>query len=522
MTGLIVFRVDSADQIGVGHIMRCLTLADELHQTGAEIHFVSSDYPGHMADMIQSHGFQCTLLEKTEFQYTKSQGDTERINWSNFDWEKDANETTTVIKNREVDWLIVDHYGLDSKWHKLVRPQTKKILVIDDLADRKYDCDILLDQTFGRSRSAYNELVPRECKLLMGTKFALLRPEFPLHRFRAIKKRKNQKQIKSILVSMGGIEPNNTTIKILKALESIQWIESTRPYINLVMNEQDPDLQSITNFSKKLGLTVNVLTNVSKMADLMLDADIAIGAGGTTSWERCCVGLPTIIIQTAKNQEEVVKKLQESGASLNLGMSSELRENEIITCVSELLRNTNRLVKMSTASFNISDGLGVKRVLEEVFSEVTLNKKVVTLRVASEYDIDMVYQWQQEPKLRQYFKTSTIPSLDEHTTWFNKKIIEPYCYFNIIECDSVSVGVLRLDYRVNEKFFMISVYIVQQFQRNGIAASALNIARRMFPDEEFRAEVNGKNKASNSLFEKAGYSFDANINCYVDPGCGAR
>ena len=198
----IVFRVDSSIEIGTGHVMRCLTLADELKKQYSNILFICRDFDGHLKGLINEKGYSVVLLPDFKFFFKDSNDFSGYYNWLSSLWQQDANETINIIKNNKLDWLIVDHYGIDYRWHNKLRDLTKRIMVIDDLADRKLDCDLLLDQTYGRKKQDYFELIPNDCQMLLGAKYALLRPEFALFRSSAIKKRKKNTSISNILITI--------------------------------------------------------------------------------------------------------------------------------------------------------------------------------------------------------------------------------------------------------------------------------------------------------------------------------
>jgi len=197
----ILIRTDSSVQIGTGHVMRCLTLADELRERGAEIVFVCRDFAGNLCG------------------YTE--GNLKHAAWLGADWQTDARQVEEIIKdfNTHPDWLVVDHYALDERWERYLRSYVKKIMVIDDLADRPHDCDLLLDQNFYENlESRYDGLAPSGCKKLLGPKYALLRPEFREERKNL---RKRDGYVKRIMIFFGGSDPTNETTKALEAVRML-------------------------------------------------------------------------------------------------------------------------------------------------------------------------------------------------------------------------------------------------------------------------------------------------------------
>jgi UDP-2,4-diacetamido-2,4,6-trideoxy-beta-L-altropyranose hydrolase len=209
----VVIRADAASHIGTGHVMRCLALANALKEKGAEVYFVCRPFVGHLGEYIVAEGHQLHLLPPAT-QAVKPEPDPKQSPpheaWRGESWEADLDQTQVVLGEQYFDWLIVDHYSLDNRWESPMRKFFRKIMVVDDLADRLHDCDLLLDQTFGRSEEAYKPRVPKNCIVLTGSNYALLRPEFAELRDHSLKRR-TKPEIKHLLVSMGGIDQTNAT-----------------------------------------------------------------------------------------------------------------------------------------------------------------------------------------------------------------------------------------------------------------------------------------------------------------------
>ena len=358
----IVFRVDSSNVIGSGHVVRCLTLADSLRKrTNSKIVFVCRNHLGHIGDEIISRGYDLKLLTK---QHVKGGFKQKNIcdyeEWLGNDWESDAEETISTFGSNKIDLLIVDHYGIDFYWHKKLQKYTKKLMVIDDLANRKYDCDILLDQTFNRYKDAYYSLVPKHCKILVNTKYALLRPEFYKNRDFAIKKRREPFNLQHILISVGGGDSDNLSGEILENILEIEWDYPI--IITIVLGWNSKHKLSLEQIPHKKLIEVNILENISNISELMISADIAIGAGGATTWERCCVGLPSLVFITAKNQEESSLYLDSIGAIDVIKNMSEIKEKIIAL---KQGRGVD-IGPMIRTSLSICDGVGSERVVDEI------------------------------------------------------------------------------------------------------------------------------------------------------------
>lgn len=357
----IFIRTDASYTIGSGHVMRCLTLADAL-QKYAEIVFVCREFPGHMQEIILQRGYEVLLLQAPSEEYLMQDDDLTHAAWLGVSWFQDANETIDKIGNAQVDWFVVDHYGINFRWHNKLRFLVKNFFVVDDIADRKLDCDLLLDQTFGRLTGDYNSIVSSKCEKLIGAKYALLRPEFAVHRLTAIEKRKSSLGISQILITMGGSDPDNVTAIVLEGLNLISW--STPLKIDVVMGGNALHIEVIKNLASNHKFPVTVSINVNNMAERMILADLAIGAGGSTSWERCCLGLPALTTLNAANQTEIINRLEEFGAIVSLGYYKDLTPEIISTELNILYNCSEKLSHLSDKCFQVTDGLGVERVME--------------------------------------------------------------------------------------------------------------------------------------------------------------
>ena len=360
----VAFRADASLDIGTGHVMRCLTLADALSQKGAEIHFICRKHTGNLVSHIESKGYFVHALEVLETPISDSScADYNKENllfhshWLGSSQEEDAYDCKLILENIQPDWLIVDHYGIDKTWQVALKGIYKKLMVIDDLADRHHQCDLFLDQTYGRLAQDYQGLVPVTCQILLGSQYALLRPEFAQWREFSLKRRA-QPQFKKILVTMGGVDPGNVTSRVLDALKICDLPKDME--IMVVMGVTAPHLEKLKNQAQTMPYKTQVKSSVENMAEIMANADLAIGAAGATTWERCCLGLPSILMVLAGNQKEIANLISEAGAAIKL----ELNElNDLCDC---LYKSLNNLEKISLNSASITDGRGVNRIVENM------------------------------------------------------------------------------------------------------------------------------------------------------------
>lgn len=345
----IFFRVDSSTQMGTGHLMRCLTLAHELKGAGVEISFICRDLPGNLCSLIAKKNYELFLLPKIEDLRGLDRKENIYSAWLGADWQLDAKQSIQILRKEKqgVDWLVVDHYALDVKWEKEMRSYVKKIMVIDDLADRFHDCDLLLDQNLCQNMNVrYQNLVPQQCQLFLGPQYALLRSEFTQMKK---KLRKRDGFIKRILIFFGGSDLTNETTKALKA---VLRLRKDNIQIDVVVGKSNPYKEQIKNFCSDHS-NINYYCQISNMAQLMNDADLAIGAGGSTTWERCYLGLPAIILVIAENQLEITAAVAKTGAIHNLGWCTQVRVEDITRALQKMIDNPSLVKEISNVSLKI-------------------------------------------------------------------------------------------------------------------------------------------------------------------------
>jgi len=344
----ITIRVDASLLIGTGHVMRCLALAHILKENGVDVKFICRRHEGNLIDKIRLSGFNVQELEVLE--EIEVANKLSHSHWLGATQQQDAYDCIDILKAEKSNWLIVDHYALDERWQKRLKSYYEKLMVIDDLADRKHQCDILLDQTFGRQKEDYSVLTPKDCKLLLGSQYALLRPEFAKWRIYSLKRR-SKPEFKQLLINMGGVDVDDCTGQVLDELLLCNLPKNL--HINIVMGGSAPYLESVKSKADTLPYKTEVKIDVENMAEIMANSDISIGASGATTWERCCLGLPSIQFITAYNQELIANNLKKAGivkwtADGSLSALIETREDW--------------MTDISENSSKICDGTGVSSV----------------------------------------------------------------------------------------------------------------------------------------------------------------
>lgn len=359
----VLFRTDASIAIGSGHLMRCLTLAQALRQAGHQVYFACRQHPGHLLQLLTDLGFTTftlpPLANPPQQGYQAWLGCTEAEDASALISSLDTTQNTGMF-----DWLIVDHYGLGAQFSHTMRPRCRAVLQIDDLANRQYDCDVLLDQNLVPDyASRYQALLPQHCQPLLGPRFALLRPEFagfaPTQRQFPLAF--NAQSPARLLVFFGGSDEQNFTSLTINALQQFQephWLA------DIVIGQANPHrllLQQLCAQDRRLTL----LVQTPGMAGLMAAADLMIGAGGATHWERACLGLPAIVVALADNQQATTHYLASLGACIDLGPADQISVGQLALATATLLNDASLRARMSAAAQQlVPAGGGVPHLLQ--------------------------------------------------------------------------------------------------------------------------------------------------------------
>lgn len=488
----IAFRVDASLAIGTGHIVRCLTLAEALREQGARCSFIGREQEGSLLERVRERGFPVHSLPDTTSRHVRSNSNSHVEDQP--DWRVDAERTREVVSTIQPTWLVVDHYALDAQWESVVKPYCGKLMVIDDLADRAHVCDVLLDQNVQRP-TRYSSLVPKECQTLIGPRFALLRPQFAAARARGIAR---AGQARRVLVFFGGADRQGYTLNAARAIEQFSGAEIA---VDVVIGPANPHKADIEQACRHLPATT-LHCDVSDMATLMASADLFVGAGGSSSWERCCVGLPGIVVATADNQVEQSRALALAGAQIYLGDAASVSPKRLSTILAEVLRLPEMLVSMSERAMRLVDGRGVMRVAMNLLADP------LTLRRAAKSDCDNILDWRNHPDSRRFSLNPAPIDLEAHQGWFKNALKDPSKLLLIAESDSAAIGVLRYD--IDGETARVSVYLVPGASGKGWGGRILALGedqlRRAAPHVRvLEAEIRADNIPSVRVFAAAGY-----------------
>lgn len=491
----VVFRADASSAIGTGHVMRCLTLADWLRRRGAQTKFICR----HLTEGTRSR----ILAARHELEQLPASrdpgpaaGGPAHASWLGVDQHEDARATLESLGDR-IDWLVVDHYAIDARWESELRGVAQRLMVIDDLADRRHDCDLLLDQTDEADR--YTNLLPQTCERLLGPRYALLRPEFSEARETL---RQRDGSIRRLLIFLGGTDPGDITAA---ALEAACRVRPPQCVIDLVIGADNPHRSRLLERVKRLDDVV-VRENPA-MSQLFALADLAVGAGGTTSWERAAIGLPTIVIPVAANQAGTVKYLGDRGAAIvvepGAGFSTRLEQ-----ALDVMVRQPGLLKHMTGQNLGLVDGRGSARV------GARMTASMIALRPATDADSKLVYEWRTSEEVRKFSQNAATFAWEDHQKWFARTVRSPDKLMLIAESGALPVGVLRFDCSEDEA--VISIFVGPGLAGLGLGSSILErgeaALRKAKPAvRRVLAKVQSANRVSRRLFEAAGYSSESHV-----------
>lgn len=420
--------------------------------------------------------------------------------WLGVTQERDAAETTAVLSGKDAEWLIVDHYALDRTWETLVRPHVRKLMVIDDLADRPHDCDVLLDQNFRlEGDSRYGALVPPPCTRLIGPRYALLRSEFAEVR-RRIKRRAGP--VRRVLVFLGGSDPDNVTGRALEALTAPELGDLE---VDVVIGAGSPHAADIgRRVAERPRTTLHV--QVRNMAELMARADLALGAGGSATWERLSVGLPSLVVTIAENQRRSTEDLDLLGLLKWIGGSETVGVPELRDALRNAVnRSRNRDDANVRAGMDLVDGAGAARVADLLMHGVSPERWKTRSAIAS--DCELYWHWANDSEVRRNaFHQEDIP-WETHERWFQGKLADPATTMLLIESEVGPVGQVRLQDSGAE--LTIDYSLGRQFRGLGLGSPLLARAIEMMErraDVTLVGDVKADNQASAKVFEKLGFT----------------
>ena len=458
--------------------MRCLTLANALAALGSRCTFLCRNLPHSLAMRLENEGHNLIPLP----QANAGQDDLPHSAWLGTTMAQDAAQVAPILDTLRPSWLVIDHYALDARWTAAVRGKAR-VVVIDDLADRRLDADLLIDATAGRHPGDYDTVLPKQTPRLIGPNFALLRPEFATLRAASLARQRDE--VRDILITMGGVDADNATGAFLDKLAGRGFA------LTAVIGGASPHIASLK--AKVASIPgARLVINTPDMAALMAQSDLCIGAAGSTAWERCALGLPALTVVLAENQIYVAQGLANCGAARTIVPSISATDlYDMIQCLDAKA--------MSQAASALSDGKGARRIA--AMMQVLPGLRI---RVATLHDGAAIWHWRSAQGAERFYRSPQAVSLSDHLIWYQQALLDPDRELFIIELKGEPAAHVRIDRTGTTGRISIVVDPAIQGQRIAAAALALTLSNSREVDH-FDAVVHEENSPSMRLFDGFGF-----------------
>jgi UDP-2,4-diacetamido-2,4,6-trideoxy-beta-L-altropyranose hydrolase len=498
----VIIRADASRVIGSGHVMRTMTLGRALRQAGAKVSFVTRLHEGGLIDQVRADGFGVTTLAAPE-RAGQAHAEPAHASWVGASWQDDARDTSAGIRDigAPSDWLIADHYGLDARWEAALRPSAKRILVIDDLADRHHECDLLLDQNLVDGlESRYTGKVREDCGMLLGPRYALLQPLYEELHEQLLPRRG---PIRRVFIYFGGADRRNFTALALRA-----FLNLNRPdvAVDVVLATDAPTVEAIRTCARRHP-NVHLYRQLPSLAPLMARADVAVGAAGSTSWERMCLGLPALVVTLAENQKAVAAALHRRGIVTWVGHHDEVGLAELQQALSRQLER-GADTESSRAGHAAVDGKGLRRVRAALLLDLGAAVPLV-LRSATSEDEALLLEWANDALTRRNSFARALISAEDHHRWFCARLHETdRCLLLVAETrDGVPLGMTRFDWSATG--WRINYSIASPYRGKGLGRRMLEQALTSLAASRDVTWVLGRvmatNAASHRVFRALGF-----------------
>jgi len=471
----LVIRADASPDIGTGHVMRCLAIAQTWQAEGGTVHVIGQMTSG-LEERLETEGGAVQEVDSTP------------------GCESDALETAQMARERGATWCVIDGYHFDGLYQRRLREEGVRVLVLDDYghADR-YEADLVVNQNIDAEASLYRNRA-EHTDLLLGPRFALLRGEFwPWRESR----RSLQSEAHRVLVTLGGADPENCTEKVVDALGQL---EREGLQCTVVVGGSNPHTSSIRTAAERADVSIDLRSNVSNMAALMAEHDIAASAGGSTCWELAFMGIPNVILVLADNQRGIAEGLDDEGTALNLGWHEEVDRGDLARAIDTLLSNDDRRIEMAKTAMRLVDGCGSDRVVSQMNGRLFL-------RPVQKADCEIIWRWANDPTVRERsYEEDPIP-WEEHKEWFSQKLSDPFSMIFLGEDEDGPVGQVRFD--VEDGVAVISVVVASEKRGRGYGTALITQGTerclRTQDADRVDAYIKKTNEASIRAFKKAGY-----------------
>lgn len=489
----VAFRVDASMRIGTGHVVRCVNLAKILRERGAGVSFICREHEGHLAEELARESFPLHMLPAPPRQPAAASED--YAEWLGVPPARDAEETLAVLADG-VDWVVVDHYGLGAAWQSAVRAGARRVMVIDDLPERRHDCDLLLDQNVLDADAAGHAARAPGAQVLAGPRYALLRGEYVQQRV-ALPPDDSRN---GVLVFFGGTDPGDLTGLGLAAMS----LPQTAPFpVTLVLGPNYPFGERLRTAAAARAGT-SVLGPQPHLAQLMAQSGLALGGGGVTTWERMCLGLPAVVVSLAENQRPSCEALARSGLIAYAGHFDEVTPQSLAALVVRTAGDPAESGRLARAGMHMVDGLGARRAAEAL---VPTARESLTLRRARASDASLYFGWVNDAAVRASAFESAPVAWATHEAWFARRLADPASALFVMEAHGLPVGQVRFEQSGGEA--TIDYTLDPLVRGRGWAARLIKAGMQSAGSERFRAEVRPGNVASLAVFRKMGFREEA-------------
>ncbi|MEL6529453.1 MAG: UDP-2,4-diacetamido-2,4,6-trideoxy-beta-L-altropyranose hydrolase [Pseudomonadota bacterium] len=484
----IAIRVDASAQIGTGHVKRSLSLAAALRELQADVRFVTRTLGVDSVGLIAAEGFENTILLPPPGSVFTPDPAVPHSEWAEVSLDRDVKETVEALTDFHPDWVVLDSYAFDHRWHEAIRDALDcGIAQIDDLADRGLACDLLIDHTFAEDHQAkYKSHLPKSARLLGGPRFGLLGQTYakaPRYEF--------NEEVRSIGVFMGGVDAGAHSLVVLDALDAIGFEGA----VEVVATSANPHLGDLRERIAKRANT-RLSLDLPDLAAFFARHDIQVGAGGGASWERCCVGVPTLLVVVAPNQMSVAPLLFKAGVA---AFASKPTEEWLAKHLSALIKNGDFRSSLAANSRKLVDGLGATRSALGILAES------LSVRPATPDDSPMMFEWRGHPITRAVSQESSELMWDDHVAWLDRVLGDPDRKLYVGEIGGRPVGVIRFDF-AEEARAEVSLYLDPALHGVGLGPHLLLAGEAAADAAIVDATVLTENRPSQRLFARCGYT----------------
>lgn len=491
----IALRADASAATGLGHIKRILALGLALRQLGAEVKLLARDLGVDVAATMASTGIGFEKLPAPSRAMTKADSPP-YAHWAGVDWQQDAADTVRTLKAWQPDWIVVDHYSFDARWHRHVAEQLNaRIAAIDDLADRDHAAAVLIDQNLADDhREKYRQRVQADTALLCGPRYALLAPAYA-----SAPRVIPGDEVRSIGIFMGGIDLANLSAVALRACREVAGLGGP---IEIVVTRAHPHIDELERLAARWPNTT-IVSDLPDLAGFFGRHDLQIGAGGGAIWERCCLGAPTLALIAAANQQASLPGVAALGAVMLPTPATATDEKAVGEAVKSLLSSSERRRELSERSRELVDGLGAKRV------GLKLAAETLQVHPAVIDDAQLMYSWRNDPATRRVSRSSDAIEWDAHVAWVRGVLENPRRFLLMARVGPTPVGVIRFDLHADD-VAEVSLYLDPALHGLGLGRVLLLtgeqwLRARVGTVKTMTATVLEDNLGSRRLFESCGY-----------------